>query len=232
MATAVHTLPLPSEGIRFWRFWTLCCAGGEFLGLALAALVFVLADRHLSPLDDMGVKIAMMSAMVFAGVLEGGALGIFQWTALRGRFPLLPARRWITITAMVAGLGWLAGSFGPVWHASASPASGTGAEPSLPLTMLLAAIFGIFAGGLFGAFQWFVLRRHARSAGRWILANALGWGVALPWIFLAAALPSPKAPFAAIALLAGGSGVLAGLSVGAITGWFLLHMTPVREPNG
>jgi hypothetical protein len=48
-----------------------------------------------------------------------------------------------------------------------------------------------------------------------------GWGLGITWIYLAATLPDETTPIAVTVLLGAMAGVLAGLSVGAITGLYL-----------
>jgi hypothetical protein len=72
-----------------------------------------------------------------------------------------------------------------------------------------------------------VLRRHARHAGRWIVANALGWGAGITWIYLAAAVVEPGTATAAVAATGAASGVAAGLTLGLVTGLFLLRIHPL-----
>ncbi len=58
-----------------------------------------------------------------------------------------------------------------------------------------------------------------------ILANAVGWAVALDIIFLAATIPSELWSIIQVGILGMVTGVLAGLSIGAITGIGLIVMT-------
>ena len=72
-----------------------------------------------------------------------------------------------------------------------------------------------------------MLRRQVRGGWRWIAGNALGWAVAVPWISVAAALPSEHAAWQRIVGLGAAAGVLAGVSVGAVTGVVLLRLRPL-----
>lgn len=92
------------------------------------------------------------------------------------------------------------------------------------LTALLAASFGLVAGAVFGGAQWLALRRHAQKAGWWLIGNALGWAAALVWTYLAASLIPPGLPLAVVVTTGGAAGLLAGLPVGVITGFFLLRL--------
>ena len=46
------------------------------------------------------------------------------------------------------------------------------------------------------------------------------------WIFLAASIPDASTPLMLVVGMGAAGGILAGLSVGAITGLFLLHIDP------
>ena len=62
-------------------------------------------------------------------------------------------------------------------------------EPGLSVVLLLAATAGVGANPCFGAAQWFILRRHAERAGRWIWIHVPTWALAMSAIFLGASLP-------------------------------------------
>jgi deazaflavin-dependent oxidoreductase (nitroreductase family) len=79
-----------------------------------------------------------------------------------------------------------------------------------------------------GAAQATLLRLHVEHAGRWVVANVLGWLAGLGVVFLAFAV-APQHP-AAVRVgfaLAGGLGM--GLAVAAITGKALVRL--LREPR-
>ena len=85
---------------------------------------------------------------------------------LRTRLPRLRAAEWIGVTATLALAGWIVGMT-PSLFMSDEPTAAQG-EPSLMIVLLMAAIAGGGAGVCFGAAQWFILRRHAERAVRWI----------------------------------------------------------------
>ena len=90
---------------------------------------------------------------------------------------------------------------------------------------------GIFLGALFGLFQWIELKRHTSRAGLWILANTLGWTAGLAIIFIGASVPSVETELAVTIVIGTVSGLLAGLSVGAITGLFLIRLPGQQAAN-
>lgn len=79
----------------------------------------------------------------------------------------------------------------------------------LGLGMLGLVAAGALFGGLIGAAQWLVLRRHIRRAGWWVAASAIGWSIGvtagLNGVFGYPLLPGggPSVLGAAIGLLAG-----------------------------
>ena len=83
---------------------------------------------------------------------------------------------------------------------------------------------GLVLGTLFAIFQRLELKRHTSKTSRWILANALGWALGIAIIFLGASIPSVNSVPAVTILIATISGLLVGLSVGAITGLFLIRL--------
>jgi hypothetical protein len=169
--------------------------------------------------QSIAARLLVLLVMVCAGAVEGLSLGWFQWRALRVRFPALAAKQWVSITAIVAAAGWLLGMLPP----TLLPVRSAGPAPAATATFFLALLMGLGMGALFGAAQWWVLRRHVLHAGRWVAANALGWAVAMLWIFLAATLPGANTPFLAALALGAVCGLAAGLSLGAITGRWLVR---------
>lgn len=67
-------------------------------------------------------------------------------------------------------------------------------QTSLLWIIIGAALLGILIGLVFGLFQWISIRRHSSRATAWVAANAIGWGFAMIWIFLAATLPDEHTP--------------------------------------
>lgn len=196
---------------------------GEFLGIGVAAGIWFLHSRFLGEPGNLGEKLLLLLIMIGAGIIEGLVTGSFQWAVLHKRFIEMKARNWLLFTALGAAAGWLLGMIPSVFFLpDTSNSSALSAEPSGLLFALLAVLSGVVLGALFGAFQWLELKKHTPDAARWILANLLGWMVGLALIFLGASLPPARAGLALIVLIGGASGLLAGLSVGAITGLFLV----------
>jgi hypothetical protein len=206
----------PSFGLR----WAAACGIGELIGVTFVAGVAVALNRAFGEPESLWASLLVLPVMVAAGAVEGLSLGYFQWRVLRARFPDLAARQWVGVTCIAAAGGWLLGMLPP----AVLEAGSTIPEPAISDTFFLVMLLGLGVGILFGAVQAWVLRRHAARAGRWIVANALGWSVAMPWVFLAATLPDEATPLPAIIALAAASGLAAGLSLGAITGRWLIRL--------
>ncbi|WP_266362709.1 hypothetical protein [Tellurirhabdus rosea] len=215
---------------HFLRRWALNCAAGELLGIGAAGLIAVGYLTAFGEAVSWPERIAFLLLMLVAGAVEGSLLGWFQSRVLTDLFPGLNRGRWLRLTLAVAVLGWLLGMM-PSTLISGDSASGPAADPSdSPLLFFsLTAGAGLFLGAVFGWFQWFELRRHTPQAARWVVANALGWAVALSCIYLAASWPDAQTPAWQIVV----SGIVGGLAggglLGLITGLFLLKLKPFAD---
>jgi hypothetical protein len=202
--------------------WTFACGFGEFFGIGIAAGIgfsfFLVAGEP----DTITKKILTLARAVCAGIIEGLVTGSLQWIVLKGRFEEVRARSWLFYTALGAAVAWIIGMTYPTFFVGqASSSSAAMVEPSTVMLVLLAAASGIVLGALFGFFQWLVLRRNVLKASWWILANAVAWMVGMVFIYLGASLPTADTAMATVALIGAVSGLLAGMSVGAITAGFL-----------
>lgn len=218
---------------QFWKKWTRSCAAGELIGIAAAALLAVGYIRLFGEPSGFWSGLFNVLVMLLAGAIEGSLLGWFQWRVLRLKFPQLKLSDWMGYTIAVAVLGWAMGMIPTMlFNNAASHNQPTNAEvtvstePALWLVLLGAAALGLLLGALFGLFQWLALRRQSPNAQKWILGNAIGWSLAMFWIFLAASIPDASTPLMLVVGMGAAGGILAGLSVGAITGLFLLHIDP------
>lgn len=196
--------------------WAVAIGVAELAGIALAGMWWVSVDRWLGD-PVAGAAIALvLCAKAAAGLFEGALLGFVEGRLLQRMFPKLSLGRFMVATAGVAVAGWAIGSAIPLFLGVEAASSGeTLAEPPLAQVLLFAALFGVLAGALFGAAQAFVLARAAHKVWWWIAANAAGWMVALPAIYLAASQGDPEAAlWNAIAYGVAG-GLVAGLLVGS-----------------
>jgi hypothetical protein len=209
-----------------WLRWTLLCAAGEIIGIGVAAGAIALLLATLGEPTTAAKKAVTIVVAVAAGALEGFAVGYFQWAGLRLQLPSIPRRDWVKASVIAAATGWLLGMAPSTFFFGQENTGDSSSGPPNLVSILLAIPLGVGAGALFGTAQWVVLRRHAANAATWITANALGWPIAMVWIFMAASLP-PDGTSAALLTLAGVSaGLFSGLTVGAVTGYFLLRLVP------
>lgn len=200
-----------------WPRWIVHCGVGEMIGVAVVAGAATALNHTLGEPEALSGRLLVLAVMVAAGAVEGLSLGYFQWRVLRAHLPELPAGRWIGVTALAAAGGWLLGMLPPTLLQSGSML----VEPVISDTFFVVLLLGLVTGTVFGAAQAWVLRRHVPHPARWIAANALGWSVAMLWIFLAASLPNESTPALTVVVLGAAGGLVAGLCLGAITGRWL-----------
>ncbi len=215
---------------QYLQQWVLYCGGGELLGIAAASSLAVGHNYFLAePQSFWGYSVNWL-VMILAGAIEGAILGFLQWKILVKRFRQLSMLAWLRNTMSITMLGWGIGMLPSFFFNGNAEAGEVANEPALWLLLLAAALMGLVLGSLFGLFQYWVLRAHTAEAKGWILANALGWMLAMVWIFLAASLPDAHTPIPLIIGMGAAGGILAGTSVGLITGLFLMRMHPLPPP--
>ncbi len=198
------------------RQWLLACVLAETFGMAVSA----------GAARGAGAVGAMVGFLIVlaGGLAEGTALGLLQASALRP----LGIRRlaWVVATVLVAGLGWAAAS-----APAALSGDDSGSTPPLGLVLLGAAALGLAMGSVLGAAQAIVLRHHVQHPWRWCAANACGWAVAMPVVFLGATTAASTWPWPVVVGYGALTGALAGAALGAVTGAWLpsLNGVPVRH---
>lgn len=140
-------------------------------------------------------------------------MGGLQYLALRRIYPTLSMGRWILYTSILAVAGWAIGSAIPIFGEFSDTATEPYDPPVVPLAMASAAM-GAGLGVMFGFVQRFALRAAATDTHWWVVANAMGWALALPLIYVAASLGGPDDPISAYI----GAGLVAGLGAGLVLG--------------
>lgn len=217
---------MQEEDDSFTR-WIEACAAGELLGIASAALWWVTCDRFDPAPTGFAAQMAMFLAKSGSGVLQGLILGYLQGWVLRRPYPALRTGHWVTATTVIATGGWALAA----WRSVFGDAAGADmAVTGLLQTALTSALFGIVVGLLFGSAQALVLRGVAYRPHWWIVANMLGWGLALPCIYVASAVGSDDPGSIEIAVRGLVGGVVSGLALGAVTG-VALSLMPSRHPS-
>jgi hypothetical protein len=207
----------------FYRRWIVACAAGELTGIGTATMAAVALNSWFGEPHSVPARLALLAAFAAVGAVEGGALAYLQWRVLRSRLPRLRATEWIGATVAVAVAGWIAGMAPSLFIASSSAPSG---EPGLAFILALAAAAGGAAGLCFGAAQWFVLRRYALHAGRWIWIHLPAWALAMAAIFLGATVPDADWTPWAIGIAGVIGGILGGVLLGVVTGLVARELSP------
>jgi len=170
---------------KYWLKWTIACGIGEFLGIGVAAGIAFLYFKFLGEPQAIGQRILVIAVMMLAGIIEGLVTGSFQWSVLKERLVNMKAKNWLVFTALGAATAWLLGMIPPLFFMpEPSTSASTSIEFSNAQIALLAALSGVVLGAIFGGFQWLELKKHTLNAGRWILANSLGWTIGLAVIYL------------------------------------------------
>jgi hypothetical protein len=211
--------------------WTVLCALGELLGIGIAGGIAFLVNSKIGEPQTLGTKLFVLVTMLFAGAIEGFLLGTFQWQALKDKFNQIPRKEWVLYTVLVAVLGWFLGMLPSLFITNTASSTETeNVDSENPLIFaLLSIVSGLLLGAVFGIFQWLVLRKYVEKAHQWITANALGWGLGLGWIYLFASMPGKNTSMIGNITFGVIGGLLAGLSVGVVTGLFLLKLKAFKS---
>ena len=210
--------------MSLYRRWIVACTAGELVGIGVATSAALAINALIGEPRSLGSRLLTLATFAAVGAVEGTALAGFQWRVLRTRLPRLRAAEWIGVTVVLAVAGWIVGMT-PSLFMSHEPTAAQ-EEPGLMLVLLLAAMAGAAAGVCFGAAQWFILRRHAERAARWIWIHAPAWALAMTAIFLGASLPMAEWSVWSIALTGVAGGVLGGVLLGAVTGIVARDLQP------
>jgi NAD(P)-dependent dehydrogenase (short-subunit alcohol dehydrogenase family) len=210
--------------MSFFRRWIVACTTGELVGIGVATGAALAINTLIGEPQSLGSRLLTLTTFAAVGAVEGTALAGFQWRVLRTQLPRLRAAEWIGVTVALAVAGWIVGMT-PSLFMSHEPTSSQ-EEQSLMLVLLMAAVAGAGAGVCFGAAQWFILRRHAVRAARWIWIHVPAWALAMAAIFLGASLPTIEWSAWSIALTGVTGGVLGGVLLGAVTGIVARDLQP------
>ncbi len=196
--------------------WTALCAAAEAVGMTAAATAAKASQTLVGDPAN-----GRQGAVVLALVVGGDSSRVLPWapcrpSGLRRLLPALNTRRWLLVTAAVAGLGWAAAS-----APAALSGDGGGSTPSLLLVAVGAIGLGAVMGMLLGAAQATILRGHLSHPWRWVSANAAAWAPAMAVIFVGASAPDSQWPLPAVAGVGTVTGIVAGAVLGLVSGTFL-----------
>ncbi len=193
--------------------WTALCALAEAIGMTAAAAAAKASQALVGDPKGHAAIAAALSLVVAGGLVEGIALGALQAAGLRRWLPTLSRRRWLLVTAAVAGLGWAVASAPGVLSGS-----GDGSTPPPLLVIGGGFALGAAMGALLGAAQAPGLRGLVRHHRRWLGINAAGWAPAMAIVFFGATAPGSDWSVVAVVLTGTATGALAGAVLGLITG--------------
>jgi len=141
-----------------WRLWFLWLMAG-FIGWGWPMDVGSFGE---GPFLAILPALPAVNIPRYVSVATGAAaVGVLQWLILRRYLPG-PAR-WLVASLGAAALGFLVVLVLGAVNTDSGLATGVG-------------LYGTLAGTL----QWLVLRQHVGRAGWWVLANTVGWLVAIP----------------------------------------------------
>ncbi|MCI5093571.1 hypothetical protein, partial [Phaeodactylibacter sp.] len=199
------------------------CGTGEFLGITAAAGIAIAHRLLLGEPASNSDRLLNLFFMLLAGALEGSILAYFQYRLIGKIFPEIAWKQWLAYTIAAAISAWMLGML-PSLFLTENGATDPGMEPAPLIFYSMAALMGLLLGALFGYFQWLTLKGLRKEAMLWIPANALGWAVGMVFIFLGASWPDTSTGWPLILLAGALGGITGGLSVGAVTGFFLLRI--------
>src|SRR5574341_859707 len=233
LAMQPHTPTAASWDWRLWRRWVAANALAELIGLGGSLLVGLGLFALLGDASTGAVLALLIAAILLGTFFEGVLVGLLQWRVLRDALPHLPRADWIKATALGAGIAWTLGMLPSTIFSLMEPPSTADAapmqEPSAAVVLLLAAARGMALVAILAAPQWWTLRRHVRRAGWWIPANMLAWALGMALIFAGTSF-IPGGPIPAWVILALlGFVLLAGISVGAVHGLWLVWLVKDRS---
>ena len=202
--------------VRFWIAWVLLTMAGFIVGILILVPVSIQFDN--------GGQWPFPIGLASGGVL-GGAVGTGQWLLLRRRSPLSIA--WIGASIAGGMIGMVLGMTLQPRDASTVAMADATREATARMIPWRVAWQTSVGGALFGVGmglgQWWSLRKYARSAYWWIVANGAAWMLGLG---VGAAIAAPLSTVTAL--------LVTGLIVSAITArvmerW-LWEMGKRREP--
>lgn len=202
----------------FWLLWIMANSLAELIGLGAVALAGYGIVLWLGEPTGIG---SILFAMVFVilGAGEGLIVGLAQSRVLRLRIPAL--RGWIRATVVGAVVAWILGMLPSTIMSFASPPAVPDEAPAISdaMQLVLAAMLGLVAGPVLAFFQWRTLHRYVlRHSIWWLPANAVGWALGMPIIFIGVDIAAAGTEPLTIALGVGLALLLAGAVVGAVHG--------------
>jgi hypothetical protein len=192
----------------------LWVTAGETAGFAVPAVVGVLTR-------DAAPAIGYV-ALLFAGLVEGAALGWAQAHVLRRALPRLDGARFVRLTSLAAAFAYAVGMTPALVGERLT-------EWPIVVTVSLGAVLGTALLASIGTAQWLELRHCLPRATSWIASTAVAWLIGLA-VFMGVATPlwregQPVAWTIAVGI---GAGLLMAASVAALSGAAMLRLVRRR----
>jgi len=218
---------------KLWLRWVIANSLGEAVGLGAASLLGAALALGIQAAFGTLAPLVIFVVAVLAGTFEGLVVGAAQSLVLKQALPALRPRHWIAASAAGAFVAWVLGMLPSTLIDFGAAAAGSAPPPDIPdaLQYLFAAGLGLLAGPILGFAQWIVLRDHVRGAGWWLPANALGWALGMPLVFMVAGSAPPSGITAGFVLLVLGVIALVGAVVGMVHGAFLIWLLRRGQPR-
>lgn len=187
----------------FLRRWVGWVTLGETVGFLVPALAGIVASL-------LGLSVVATHVLVsLAGSGEGALLGVAQATALVRSSVRVPVRHWTAVTAVAASFAWAIGMV---------PVSTGGILPSTAGGVVATVVGGLALLVSIPLAQWFVLRRVAPRAWRWIPVNVGAWTVGISATLLPSPLVDESTGTSRLLLLYGSAGLVMAFVVAVLTG--------------
>jgi len=193
------------------------CTAGELIGfVGVPVLGAALALWLTSGMEVATRSLVLYAVAVTGGVFEGAVLASFQLRVLKERVPQVNGRHWIRATGAAAAFAWALGMLAPTLD------DVLGISTALQIAIWVPASILILLS--IGTAQAWALRRVVANPGSWIAGNSLGWLAGLPWTFVLPALMPDDSPVAWWVATFAIAAALMGLTVGLVTGVFLVRL--------
>jgi hypothetical protein len=146
-------------------------------------------------------------------------------------FPSIERLAWWRATLIGALLAYVLGYLPStlISMGEATTSSAAVEEPAQWIVLLLAAGMGAVAGTVLSFAQWLAMRGKVQGAGIWIPANMLAWLFGMPIIFWGIDLAFRMPTLWQSVLVIAGTLFVAGATVGATHGLFLVRLADRAE---
>lgn len=200
------------HGAPLFGRWVVTTAIAHAVGALAWALPAGWLVRGPGEMAGPASTVVMLGLTIVAALVQGAVLGAAQGTVLRAVVPVRLVR-WIGATAFGVALGWS-------MIVASAPTLG-GADRALASIPLSLTLVGLGFGLAVGFCQWVVLRDHVDGIG-WILANAVGWAIAL--LIVVGAVASAGAGGAVALAIGATAAVISGGVIGLVTGAVLVRI--------